>query len=92
MLYPYAEFPGRLIVTCSEIINDEKVEGKKKILVNFEMPTDFGFKEARYSLPDYKMIFNEDFSPSETKRNEKILHNNAELIWEVSEEESKKRA
>lgn len=61
MLYPYAEFPGKLIVTCSEIIADPSVEGNKKILVNFEQPADFGFKEARYSLPDYKLVFNDDF-------------------------------
>ena len=55
MLYPYAEFPGELSVTYSQVIKDPSMKTGEKILVHFEKPTDFGFKEARYSLPDFKI-------------------------------------
>ncbi|WP_318651741.1 hypothetical protein [Limosilactobacillus reuteri] len=48
MLYPYATFPERLIITYSDVKNDGSVH------VNFEQPTDYGFKEARYTLPTQK--------------------------------------
>lgn len=87
MLYPYAEFPGELSITYSQVIKDANIKGGRKILVHFEKPTDFGFKEARYSLPDYKEIYNYDFTPSETKKNIEILKRNAPLIMECAQEE-----
>lgn len=81
MLYPYAEFPGYLIITFSQVIDDPKVKGGKKVLVNFEQPDDNGgFKEARYSLPDYKMLYNDGFLPKEKAKNEDIMKKNAHLI------------
>ena len=75
MLYPYAEFPGELSVTYSQVIKDPSMKTGEKILVHFEKPTDFGFKEARYSLPDFKEIYNYDFTK------------NAPLITECAKEE-----
>lgn len=87
MLYNYATFPDELMVTVSEIIPDK--EYGEKILVNFEKPTDYGFKEARYSLPDYKEVFNDNFSPSEVQQNLSIMKNNYELLFECSRKEGK---
>lgn len=84
MLYPYAEFPGNLIITHTQPLKDKT--GKVIVEVNFELPTEDGFNEARYSLPDYKEIFNEGFTPSETKNNLRILHNNADIIWDMAKE------
>lgn len=84
MLYPYAEFPGRLIVTHTQPLKER--DGDVKVEVNFELPTDDGFSEARYTLPDYKLLFNDGFTPSETRRNEEILHNNAEIILAAAKE------
>ena len=36
MLYPYAEFPGELSITYSQIMVDDNVKGGKKLLVHFE--------------------------------------------------------
>ena len=87
MLYPYAEFPGELSITYSQIMVYDNVKGGKKLLVHFEQPTDYGFKEARYKLPDYKEIYNYDFTPSETRNNLDILKKNESLIWKCAEEE-----
>lgn len=87
MLYPYAEFPGELSISYSNIIEDNN---QKKILVHFEKPTDFGFKEARYSLPSFTEVYNYDFTPSETKENLEILKRNADLIWECAKEEKQR--
>lgn len=93
MLYPYATFPGTLIVTCSQILHDKENPSQEKVLVNFEQPDNNGdFKEARYELPTYKEIWNEGFTPSETKRNLRILKNNEELIIECSKREGKEFA
>ena len=51
MLYPYAEFPGTLIVTHSQEMEDGT------ILVHFEQPCDWGFKEARYVLPSKNNLY-----------------------------------
>ena len=85
MLYHYATFPGYLIVTFSQIIKDSSVDGGEKVLVNFEQPDDeLGFKEARYSLPDKKILYNDGFLPGEEERNQKILENNAHLIMKYA--------
>ena len=47
MLYPYAEFPGELSITYSQIIPDPSQKDGIKVYVHFEKPTDYGFKEAR---------------------------------------------
>lgn len=87
MLYPYAEFPGELSITYSQVIKDSKMKDGEKIFVHFEKPTDFGFKEARYVLPNFKEVYNYDFTPSETKENLDILKRNAPLIIECAKEE-----
>lgn len=87
LLYPYAEFPGELSVTYSQIIKDPTVKNGEKIFVHFEKPTDYGFKEARYTLPDFKEVYNYDFTPTETKEILEILENNAPLIPKCAKEE-----
>lgn len=89
MLYPYAEFPGHLIITYTDI---KKADGKETLEVNFEKPADFGFKEARFELPSCKLISNEDFSDKEIITNQKILKNNQSLIWEMARNEDEKFA
>lgn len=85
MLYPYATFPGYLIVTFSQVIEDSSIDGGEKVLVNFEKPDEeLGFKEARYSLPDKKLIYNDGFLPDEEEKNKTILENNAHLIMKYA--------
>jgi len=87
MLYPYAEFPGELSITYSQVIEDSKTNTKEKNFVHFEKPTDHGFKEARYVLPNFIEIYNYGFTPAETKENLDILKRNAPIIIECAKEE-----
>ena len=76
MLYPYAEFPGRLIVTYTQPLKDKN--GAVKVEVNFELPTDDGFSEARYTLPDYSCLYNDGLhllKPREMKKYCIIMQN-----------------
>ena len=89
MLYPYAEFPGELSITYSQVIKDPNFKDGEKVLVHFEKPTDYGFKEARYSLPNFKELYNYNITKSETLRNLEFLKQNAESIIKHSERKSR---
>lgn len=87
MLYLYAEFLDELLsVHYTQVIKDPKMKNGEKILVHFEKPTDYGFKEARYSLPDFKEVYNYNFTKKETKKNWDFLKRNAPLITEIAKE------
>ncbi len=88
MLYLYAKLPHKLTVTYTQII---KKHNNKKILIHFEQPTDYGFKEARYSLPDFEELYNYNFTKSETAQNLKFLKYNAKSIIKNSEKRSRDR-
>lgn len=62
-------------------MKDKGPNGKEKVIVNFEQPDDeMGFKEARYSLPEQKLIYNDGFIDEEQRKNAEILERNATLI------------
>lgn len=86
ILYLYADLPHELTVTYTQVL---KEHNSKKILVHFEQPTDSGFKEARYSLPNFKELYNYNFTKSETLRNLEFLKQNAESIIKHSERKSR---
>lgn len=84
LLYPYATFPGHLIVTFSQVIRDSEIQSGEKVFVHFEQPDDKEFKEARYTLPDYKLVYNDGFLPQEQNQIEDILQRSAKLIWKYA--------
>lgn len=86
MLYPYATFPDYLVITYSDVKDDGSVH------VNFEQPVDYGFKEARYTLPTREKLFNDGYTPKEEQNLERILKNNQELILEMAKETGEKVA
>lgn len=85
MLYPYAVLANDLTVTYTQVIKDSN---NTKILVHFEQPTDYGFKEARYSLPGFVEVYNYNYTQSETERNLEFLKRNAASIIKKAEEKS----
>ncbi|MCD8039422.1 MAG: hypothetical protein LUE96_10125 [Lachnospiraceae bacterium] len=82
MMYPYMELADETEIVHSHIINED---GIKKVLVNFERPTDTGFDSARCELPSYKWIFAEGYSDREIAMFEQLLHSNAHLLYKYAE-------
>ena len=67
---------------CFEIIEKD---GMKKVIVNFERPTESGFDSARCELPDYKWTERDGYSDEEIEMFEKLLHSNAHLLYKYAE-------
>ncbi len=53
MMYSYMTLADETEIVHSQIIEED---GKQKIFVHFERPTDNGFDSARCELPDYKWL------------------------------------
>ena len=51
MMSPYMTLSAETEIVHSQLIEDK---GIKKVIVNFERPTDNGFDSARCELPEYK--------------------------------------
>ena len=62
-------------------------DGKRKVIVNFERPTENGFDSARCELPDYKWTEREGYSDEEIAMFDKLLHTNAHLLYRDAEHE-----
>ena len=77
MMYPYMTLADETEIVHSQIIEKE---GQRKVIVNFERPTENGFDSARCELPDYKWTEREGYSDEEIALFEKLLHTNAHLI------------
>ena len=82
MMYPYMILADETEIVHSQIIEKD---GMKKIIVNFERPTENGFDSARCELPDYKWIKKTGYSDEEIKMFEELLHNNAHLLYRYAE-------
>lgn len=81
MMYPYMTFSDETEIVHSQLIEDK---GIKKVIVNFERPTDNGFDSARCELPEYKWTEKEGYSDEEIAFFEKLLHSNAHLLYKYA--------
>ncbi len=81
MMYPYIVLGDETEITHSHIIKNDNLEC---IEVHFERPTEEGFDSARCVLPSYSWIKREGFNDNEISRFEKILHNNAHLLYKYA--------
>ena len=81
MMYPYMTLSDETEIVHSQLIEDK---GIKKVIVNFERPTDNGFDSARCELPEYKWTEKEGYSDEETAFFEKLLHSNAHLLYKYA--------
>ena len=81
MMYPYMTLSDETEIVHSQLIEDK---GIKKVIVNFERPTDNGFDSARCELPEYKWTENEGYSDEEIAFFEKLLHSNAHLLYKYA--------
>ena len=78
MLYPYMTLNDGTEVCHSQILED------RKVVVNFERPTEDGFDSARCELPEYKWLERSGYSDSEIHFFEQLLHSNTHLIYQHS--------
>ena len=78
MMYAYMTLADDTEIVHSQIIEEN---GKRKVIVNFERPTEQGFDSARCELPDYKWIQREGYTDDEITFFEQLLHSNAHLIY-----------
>lgn len=81
MMYPYMTLSDETEIVHSQLIEDK---GIKKVIVNFERPTDNGFDSARCELPEYKWTKKEGYSDEEIAFFEKLLHSNAHLLYKYA--------
>ena len=71
MMYPYMILADETEIVHSQIIEKD---GMKKVIVNFERPTENGFDSARCELPDYKWTDRQGYSDEEIAMFEELLH------------------
>ena len=81
MMYPYMTLSDETEIVHSQLIEDK---GIKKVIVNFERPTDNGFDSARCELPEYKWTEKEGYSDEEIAFFEKLLQSNAHLLYKYA--------
>ena len=81
-MYAYMTLADDTEIVHSQIIEEN---GKRKVIVNFERPTEQGFDSARCELPDYKWIQREGYTDDEITFFEQLLHSNAHLIYKYAE-------
>jgi len=82
MMYSYIILADETEIVHSQILEEN---GEKTVEVHFERATEDGFDSARCSLPSYKWIKREGFSDEEIRVFEKLLHNNAHLLFKYAE-------
>jgi hypothetical protein len=64
--------------------NQIEADGKKKVIVNFERPTDDGFDSARCELPDYNWTEKCGYTDDKIAMFERLLHSNAHLLFKYA--------
>lgn len=74
MMYPYMTLSDQTEIVHSQVIEED---GKQKVIVHFERPTEDGFDSARCVLPEYKWILREGYSDGEIALFEQLLRSNA---------------
>ena len=79
--------PYMILADGTEIVHSQIIEkdGMKKVIVNFERSTESGFDSARCELPDYKWTEKTGYSDEEINMFEKLLYNNAHLLYRYAE-------
>jgi hypothetical protein len=70
MMYPYMTLADETEIVHSQIIEED---GMRKVIVNFERPTEDGFNSARCELPTYKWLSVDGYSKSEIEYFERLL-------------------
>lgn len=79
MMYPYMTLADETEIVHSQIIEED---GKQKVIVHFERPTEEGFDSARCELPEYKWLLRKGYSKTEIASFENFLKKHSKLLYE----------
>ncbi len=82
MMYPYMTLADETEIVHSHLIEEN---GQKKVIVNFERPTEEGFDSARCELPNYTWLYKEGYSDQEITMFEELLKKNVHLLFKRAE-------
>lgn len=78
MLYPYMTLNDGTEVCHSQILED------RKVVVNFERPTEDGFDSARCELLSYTWLYNDGYSEEEIRKFMALMHRHAHLFYKAA--------
>lgn len=78
MMYPYMTLSDETEIVHSQIIEEN---GQKKVIVNFERPTEEGVDSVRCELPEYRRTEKKGYTDAEIRMFEQLLQSNAHLIY-----------
>lgn len=81
MMYSYMTLADETEIVHSQLIEED---GKQKVIVHFERPTEEGFDSARCELPEYKWLSRNGYSDDEIAVFEQLLHSNAHLLYKYA--------
>lgn len=81
MMYPYIVLGDETEIMHSHIIEND---GLECVEIHFERPTEEGFDSARCILPTYIWIKREGYSDNEIAKFEKLLRDNAHLLYKYA--------
>lgn len=80
-MYPYMTLADETEIVHSQVI---KEDGKEKVVVHFERPTDDGFDFARCELPEYRWLEKNGYTEEELQKFHQLLYSNAHLIYKYA--------
>lgn len=78
MMYHFITLDDQTEIVHSQVIEEED---QKKIIVNFERPTEDGFDSARCEIPDYKWLFINGYTSEDISYFEQLLHEKSNLMY-----------
>ena len=81
MKYPFITFPDDTVITHSDIFTED---GKDKILVYIEQPTEDSFLNATCVLPDYSWHDVNGFSDSQIDEFQKFIEKGVHVIYKFA--------
>lgn len=82
MMYPYMTLSDETEIVHSHLIEED---GVRKVIVNFERPTETGFDTARCELPEYLWTVREGYSDDEIALFEQLPQSNIHLLYKRAE-------
>ena len=76
--------PDEKVVTCSGIMQDSHLGHGEKVLVNIAQPSSRGLRQAKYVLPDLKLLVNTGFTAGQVCTDLQLLQRSKAEIMQYA--------